>query len=64
VEIDGQEIMIGGDVIVRANRAAVNNLEELAQIIRSSNPGDAVNLSVLRDGRILRIDVTLGEFTP
>ena len=64
VEIDGQEIMIGGDVIVRANRAAVNNLEELAQIIRNSNPGDAVNLSVLRDGRTLRIDVTLGEFTP
>ena len=61
VEIDGQEMMIGGDVIVRVDREQITSMEDLVQIITNSEPGDTVVLSILRDGRTLRISVTLAE---
>jgi len=61
VEINGQEVMIGGDVIVQVEREPINAMEKLADIIANSEPGDEVSLTVLRDGRTLRISVTLGE---
>lgn len=61
VEIDGQEMMIGGDVIIRVDREQITSMEDLVQIITNSEPGDAVILSILRDGRTLRISVTLAE---
>jgi len=64
VEIDGQEVMVGGDVIIRVDRQAVTSIEELVDVINASEPGDEVSLSILRDGRTLRISVTLGEITP
>ncbi len=64
VEIDGQEVMVGGDVIIRVDRQAVTSTEELVDVINASEPGDEVSLSILRDGRTLRISVTLGEVTP
>lgn len=64
VEIDGQEVMVGGDVIIRVDRQAVTSIEELVDVINASEPGDEVSLSILRDGRTLRISVTLAEVTP
>jgi S1-C subfamily serine protease len=64
VEIDGQEVMVGGDVIIRVDRQAVTSIQELVDVINASEPGDEVSLSILRDGRTLRISVTLGEITP
>ena len=61
VVIGGQEVMIGGDVITRIDRQTVTSMEELAQIIANSEPGDEIVLSVLRDGRTIRINVTLGK---
>jgi serine protease Do len=60
-DIDGQEVMIGGDVIERVNREPITSIEELVQIIANSEPGDEVALSILRDGRTIRVNVTLGE---
>jgi len=60
-DIDGQEVMIGGDVIQRVNREPITSIEELVQIIANSEPGDEVALSILRDGRTIRVNVTLGE---
>ena len=64
VEIEGQEVMVGGDIILRVDRQAVTSIEELVEVISASSPGDEISLSILRDGRSLRIDVTLGERTP
>jgi serine protease Do len=60
-DIDGQEVMIGGDVIQRVNREPITSIEELVQIIANSEPGDEVTLSILRDRRTIRVNVTLGE---
>jgi len=61
VDINGQEVMVGGDIIQRIDRESVTSIEELVDIISTKEPGDDVVLSVLRDGQTLTIDVTLAE---
>ena len=48
-----------GDIIVGANRQAVASGAQLVQMIGSRNPGDLVELVVLRSGRRQTIGVTL-----
>ena len=47
----------------KVNREEIASLEELAAIIGNSFPGDEISLTILRDGKTLRVDVTLGEFS-
>ena len=65
VEIGGQEIKIGGDVIVAIDNQTVRKLNDLAIYTeRSKRPGDIVTLSIIRDGQDLNVDLTLGERPP
>lgn len=65
VEIGGQEIKIGGDVIVAIDNQTVRKLNDLAIYTeRSKRPGDKVTLSIIRDGQDLNVDLTLGERPP
>lgn len=56
---DGQELMIGGDVVTAVDGKSVATMEDLATAIRARKPGDKVELTVLRDGEELQIEVTL-----
>lgn len=49
-----------GDIIVKINDTAVDHLNSLSAIINRHKVGDKVALSVLRDGKQQKIDVTLG----
>jgi len=49
-----------GDVIVEIAGAKVRASWELVNAVRSSNPGDELKLTILRDGKKLEITVTLG----
>ena len=65
VEIGGQEIKIGGDVIVAIDNQTVRKLNDLAIYTeRSKRPGDKVTLSIIRDEQDLNVDLTLGERPP
>ncbi len=60
--IDGQEILIGGDVIVGVDDQPVRTLNDLVVYIeRNKRPGDQVTLAVIRNGLQQLIDLTLGE---
>ncbi len=61
LEVDGQEIQVGGDVIVAVDEEPVALMEDLLSILRGSKPGQDVALTVLRDGQQIVVDVTLGE---
>jgi S1-C subfamily serine protease len=62
VVIDGQEIMIGGDVIVGVDDQPVRKLNDLVVYIeRNKHPGDTVSLTIIRDGQQQLINLTLGE---
>jgi S1-C subfamily serine protease len=52
-----------GDVITAFNGAAVNDGNELRNLVAATQPGTEATLNVLRDGREQQIKVTLGELT-
>jgi S1-C subfamily serine protease len=49
-----------GDLITGVDGTDVTSFTELAAVIRGHAPGDAVTLSVTRNGNSIEIDVTLG----
>jgi S1-C subfamily serine protease len=60
-ELDGQEIKIGGDVITAIDNTRLDGIQALRLELSKYKPGDLVTLSILREGRALQIEVTLGE---
>jgi 2-alkenal reductase len=58
--VDGQEISVGGDVIVAVNGQPVKSFDDiLVYIALNTSPGQEINLTVLRDGESLEIPLTL-----
>ena len=50
-----------GDIIVRLGDDPIDNAGDLFGALRDYQPGDTVELTVVRDGEELTLDVTLGE---
>jgi serine protease Do len=61
VILNGQRVFVGGDIIVGVDQHSVENGEELQAALAEHQPGDEVVLSVIRDGKQIELDVTLGE---
>jgi len=62
VTIDGQEILVGGDVIVGIDDQPVRKLTDLVVYIeRNKHPGDPINLTIIRDGHTMSKELVLGE---
>ncbi|GLG00015.1 2-alkenal reductase [Alicyclobacillus hesperidum subsp. aegles] len=51
-----------GDIIVGIDGEPVNSIEQLTQYINQDNPGQKVTLTVLRHGKKITIEVTLGTW--
>lgn len=52
----------GGDVITAADGTAVKSVEELSAYLNTKKVGDAVNLTVLRNGQIITVAATLAAW--
>ena len=52
-----------GDVITAFNGNAVNDPNELRNLVAGTQPGSDVTLTIVRDGREQEVKVTLGELT-
>jgi len=62
VTIDGQEILVGGDVIVGIDDQPVRKLSDLAVYMeRNKRPGDWISLTFIRNGNQTSIPIELGE---
>jgi serine protease Do len=59
--IQGQQIMIGGDVITAIDGHSVETIQDLTTLLGQYQPGDQVTLIVLRNGEQIQLTVTLGE---
>lgn len=58
----GQEVQVGGDIIVGIEDRPVRRFEDLVSyLVTQASPGDVVTLDVLRDGEQMQVEVTLGE---
>ena len=51
----------GGDVILQVDGHDVVGPDDLAAAISARQPGDVVTLTILRDGELEQVDVTLGQ---
>ena len=63
VTINGQQVLVGGDIIVALDGEPVNRMEELQNLIQKHKPGDEVTLKVWRESASKEIKVTLGKRT-
>jgi serine protease Do len=61
VTIDGQQVLIGGDVITALDGKAIEQMEDLQALVQQAQPDQKVTLTLLRDGEQIELSVTLGE---
>jgi S1-C subfamily serine protease len=61
IHFQGQQVQAGGDVIVAIDGREIVNEGDLPRIIARHDPGDEVELEVIRDGETETVAVTLGE---
>ena len=61
VIINGQRVVIGGDVITAIDGTAVTNIQDIQAYLLNKQAGDKVDLSVLRQGQTQTITVTLAD---
>jgi len=62
VQITGRELLVGGDVIIAIDKQPVEQFEDiLVYILRNTEVGQKVTLTIIRDGREQSVQVTLGE---
>ncbi len=59
-DLNGEQIMIGGDVVTAVDGKSVATMQELSSAIRAKQSGDKVELTLLRDGNEIKVEVTLG----
>ncbi|HEY9386848.1 MAG TPA: PDZ domain-containing protein, partial [Nitrososphaeraceae archaeon] len=57
--INGTEIELGGDVIIKIDNETVTTLNDILTYLDTKKVGDTVQLTIIRDGKLQTIDVTL-----
>ncbi|MEP6894517.1 MAG: trypsin-like peptidase domain-containing protein [Chloroflexota bacterium] len=61
VLINGQRVLIGGDVITAIDGTAVADFNDLQAYLQNAKPGQQVKLSILREGKEQTLTATLAE---
>jgi S1-C subfamily serine protease len=62
ISFQGQaDVPVGSDLIVAVDGRKLTQPDDLADVIGVHSPGDKVELEVLRDGKRVKVDVTLGS---
>jgi len=61
-EIRGRQVTVGGDIIVRMGDWTIPNRERLSAFLAlETEPGDTIEVEVVRDGAREVVDLTLGD---
>ena len=61
VVVAGEAHLLGGDVVVEVNDQPVSTFEELRDAVRAKDPGDTIELELLREEKRKKVTVELGE---
>ena len=59
--LNGEDITLGGDLIVAIAGKPVDGADDVSQIVTALRPGQTVEFTVVRGGRKTTLDVTLGD---
>jgi serine protease Do len=61
VELNGEQLPAGGDIIVAIDGEPVDELVSLRALLADAGPGEEVTLTVLRDGEEVEVQVVLSD---
>jgi putative serine protease PepD len=61
VQVGNMIVLVGGDIVVKADQHDVKTNDELIRYIREKKPGDTILLKVFRKDAFIDVKVTLGE---
>ena len=59
VTINGQQLLVGGDVIVAIDGQTIASFEDLSVFLQQAEPGQEVAITLLRDGKRVEVSVSL-----
>jgi S1-C subfamily serine protease len=59
--IGGAQVSLGGDVITKVDGKKIAGMDEVVEIVNEAEPGDELELTVLRGGKSKTATVTLGN---
>ena len=63
VTINGQQLLVGGDVIVAIDGQSIASFEDLSAFMQQAEPDQEVMLTLLRDGNEVEVSAVLGART-
>lgn len=61
LRLRGEEVLVGGDIIVGVDGRPVYSMQELLAEIAGFRPGDTIAIDLLREGKNQRVPLTLAE---
>jgi putative serine protease PepD len=61
VQVGNMIVLVGGDIVVKADQHDVKTNDELIRYIREKKPRDTILLKIYRNGSFVDMKVTLGE---
>ncbi len=61
VQVGNMIVIVGGDIIVKADQYEVKTHDDLIRYIREKKPNDVLTLKLIRKGKSEEVKVTLGE---
>jgi S1-C subfamily serine protease len=59
--IDGAEVSLGGDIITEVDGKKIAGMDEIVEIVNAADPGETLELTILRGGSTRKATVTLGD---
>jgi S1-C subfamily serine protease len=59
--IDGNDVVLGGDVITRIDGRPVHNMDDVVGAVNAKKPGQKVAVGILRDGKPQSVTVDLAQ---
>jgi len=61
VEVDGQQLLLGGDIVTEINGVRLTDPDRLEEAMRALKVGATVKLAIFRDGTVRRVEYALPE---
>ena len=61
VVINGQRVLVGGDVIVAIDGQPMERIQEVRDFVQRAEPGQEIVVTILRNGQSMDVPVTLGS---
>jgi membrane-associated protease RseP (regulator of RpoE activity) len=62
-EINGTQVELGGDVIIKIDNSTIRNNQDIKKYLSTKISGDKVVITIVRDGTTMTKNLTLTEFS-